>query len=70
VYSEEAHRFLIDAVRHRAKLNGLSIEELADEAGVSRGFLWEVLGGRSSPTVSTVCKLADALGCRPRLLLP
>ncbi len=70
MYAEEAHRHLIDEIRGRVTRKGWSVEELADKAELSRGYVWRLLAGQSSPTLDTICKLADALDCRPRLLLP
>lgn len=39
----------------------LSVNRLADAAGIDRGYLSRVLRGKSSPTVRTLGKLAEAL---------
>jgi transcriptional regulator with XRE-family HTH domain len=41
----------------------------AELAGFSRGALSAVLAGRTSPTLRTIEKLADALGVKPIDLL-
>ncbi len=59
---DAVHRHLtrkIDALR---TAKGLSINRLADFAGVSRGYLSRVLKGQQSPSVKTLAKLAEALG--------
>lgn len=39
----------------------LSINRLADFAGVSRGYLSELLRGKKTPTLTTVERIAEAL---------
>lgn len=43
------------------KRRGLSVNRLADFSGMGRGRLSEILAGKSSPTLRTVSKLAEAL---------
>jgi transcriptional regulator with XRE-family HTH domain len=44
-------------------------ERLAKEAGISRGYLARLETGRHDPPLSTLTKLADALGVKlPRLV--
>jgi len=57
-------------IRELAAARGVSIERLADLAGISRAMLWRVLNGSSSPTLDTLGKLADALGVGARDLMP
>jgi transcriptional regulator with XRE-family HTH domain len=47
-----------------------SVNQLADFAGVGRGYLSELLRGMKSPTVRTLAKIAAALGVGVRDLLP
>lgn len=51
------------------KWRGVSIAQLADAAGVDRGYLSRLLRGHSSPTITMLEKLADALRVRPLDLL-
>ncbi|ABF10977.1 transcriptional regulator with XRE-family HTH domain [Cupriavidus metallidurans] len=44
------------------KLNGLTLEELAQRASLTKSYLSKLERGLSSPTIGTVLKLADALG--------
>lgn len=44
------------------KLNGLTLEALARLAGITKGYLSKVERGASEPSISTVLKLAGALG--------
>jgi transcriptional regulator with XRE-family HTH domain len=41
----------------------LSISDLAKRSGVSRAAVWQLEQGENSPTLRTVEKLAQALGC-------
>jgi HTH-type transcriptional repressor of puuD len=41
---------------------GLTQTQLADRAGISHSTISTIENGRSSPTLFTVCALADALG--------
>jgi len=49
---------------------GYSVNRLADFSGIGRGRLSEILAGKSSPTLRTLGKLADALEIAVRDLLP
>ena len=48
---------------------GYSINQLADFAGLGRGFVSELLRGQKVPTLRTVEKIADALEVPPCRLL-
>ena len=48
-------------IRTLARTRRIPISHLADLAGVSRRQLFDVLGGRSSPTLTWLGKVADAL---------
>ncbi len=48
----------------------LSVNRLADFSGIGRGGLSEILAGKSSPTLRTLGRIADALGVAVRDLLP
>ncbi|CAJ96780.1 Transcriptional regulator, XRE-family [Cupriavidus necator] len=43
------------------KLNGLTLEELAQRASLTKSYLSKLERGLSSPTIGTVLKLAEAL---------
>ena len=57
----DAHAILIDRIGALAKRKGLSINRLADAAGISRGYLSGVLRRIHSPSVQTVEKIAAGL---------
>lgn len=48
----------------------LSMNHLADFAGLSRSYVSAILRGRKSPTLRTLEKLADALDVDVRDLFP
>ena len=48
---------------------GMSQVELSKRSGVSRGAIRKIEDGRSSPTLTTVYKLAAALEVHPTMLL-
>ena len=47
----------------RLKL-GLTQDALAEKAGVTGGYIRKIEGGWKDLRVSTLCKIADMLGCR------
>lgn len=44
-------------------IQGLSQQELADKAKISRAQLSLIETGKTSPTVSSLSRIANALGC-------
>jgi transcriptional regulator with XRE-family HTH domain len=48
---------------------GLSQEELADRAGINRGYMSDLENGRYSATIVMIGKLAEALAIEPAELL-
>lgn len=45
---------------HAAKRK-ISIERLAYEGGVSKGYLYDLVKGKSNPSVVILCRIASAL---------
>jgi transcriptional regulator with XRE-family HTH domain len=45
----------------RKKAN-MTLEELAEAAGTSKDYVWQLETGRREPKVSLALKIADALG--------
>ena len=43
-------------------MKGISQGKIAKELGVSRGFISTIENGKTNPTLSTITKLAKALG--------
>jgi transcriptional regulator with XRE-family HTH domain len=56
-------------LRQRREAGGLSLSELAELAGVAKGTVAAIEGGRSNPTLETVYALAAAFGCSMAELL-
>lgn len=52
-------------MRAIAKLRGITITHLPDYAAVSRAHFWEVLAGRTSPTLAWITRIAKALEVKP-----
>ncbi len=50
------------AVRSARRSRGLSLDQLAARAGVSKGALAAVEGATANPTLGTLVRLSDALG--------
>ncbi len=48
---------------------GLSQEQLGLESGVQRNFISLIETGQNQPTISTIFKLAAAMGIRPSKLI-
>lgn len=56
-------------VRSLAAAQGLSLNRLADLAGISRSAFYRVLAAEASPTSDTICYIAAALNVDPHQLL-
>ena len=56
-------------VRRRRKGLGLTLEQLAERAGMSANYLGSVERGTVNPSVSTIVALAQGLGVAPGELL-
>jgi transcriptional regulator with XRE-family HTH domain len=64
------HRQIAARIREHAKKRKLSLNKLADFAGISRRQLGRLVNCEQSMMVSTLEKIADALGVGVRDLLP
>lgn len=56
----------IQRIRQERRMSQM---DLAEEAGISQGFLAMIETGRKVPTITTIFKLAKALNVRPSALL-
>ena len=56
-------------LQHVRNQKGLTLEQLADQAGISKSFLWEVEHDRSGITGHRLLRVADALGASLDFLL-
>ncbi|HEV2891939.1 MAG TPA: helix-turn-helix transcriptional regulator [Frankiaceae bacterium] len=62
-YEDLAHRRAFgDRVRELRKERGWTQEVLAEAAGMGRGYLAEIEGGRRAATIDTIHRIAIALG--------
>jgi transcriptional regulator with XRE-family HTH domain len=55
------HRRLSKRIKTLMADKGLSVNRLADFSGVGRGRMSEILAAKSSPTLRTLGRIADAL---------
>jgi transcriptional regulator with XRE-family HTH domain len=53
---------LLKFVRYR---QNMTQEELSRKSGVSRSYISKIERGEREPTISVICKLANALGVKP-----
>lgn len=60
---------LSNTIRVLRLQNGLSLEAISRQAGISRAMWQQVETGKSSPTVAILEKIAHALGQHPGNLL-
>lgn len=42
--------------------NEYTLQELADKAGTSKSYIWEIENDKANPTLETVIKIAGAFG--------
>ena len=56
-------------LRHLRRRQGLTLRQLGEALGRPASYLSQLENGRREPRLSTVQKLADALGCNPAELL-
>jgi len=69
VEPDEFRARLAIRIRELAKRRKINLVDLADQAGVSRGYLWAVLAGENAATVDYICRLANVLQVDPHELL-
>lgn len=66
---DELHRRVARHIRERAQGKNIPLSHLPDRAAVARSHFWEVLGGRKSPTLNWLGRIAAALEVDPADLL-
>ncbi|MEM7111238.1 MAG: XRE family transcriptional regulator [Chloroflexota bacterium] len=59
---ETVNSTLSKNVRQLRARRSLTLDELASQAGVSKGMLVQIEQSRTNPSIGTLCKLANALG--------
>jgi predicted transcriptional regulator len=69
VDGDELRAVFAKNVRNAAETRGLSLNSLADFAGVSRAQMYNVLAGNSSPSLDWMAKVAKVLELEPWQLL-
>lgn len=57
-------------LRERREEAGLSVQEAADASGMAYSAFARLERGEREPTISTLQRLAAALGCTPADLIP
>lgn len=67
--SAELRALLATNIRALAKRKGVSLNVLADLAGISRPGLHYIVSAKKSATVDTLAEIAEALGEHPSVLL-
>lgn len=55
------HKRVVVRIRKLSAEKKMPISHLPDHAGVSRSHFWEVIGGRKSPTLQWLQRVAEAL---------
>lgn len=60
--SDSLERYLGNTIRELRQKHGLTIAEVADQAGISRGMLSKIENAQTSTSLDTLVKLANALG--------
>ncbi len=52
-----------DRIRERRKLLGLTLDKVAERAGIAKSYVWEIENGKNkNPTIRTAYGLCHALG--------
>lgn len=69
VTSEQLRLRLAVRIRELARRKGMGLGQLADAAGISRRSMWDYLSGKTSPTLESLAKLAQALEVDPQALI-
>lgn len=59
---DQLNSTLSNNVRRLRTIRGLTYDELAERAGLSKGMLVQIEQARTNPSIGTLCKLANALG--------
>lgn len=55
-------RDVIDSIRHKMELSGLSLRKVAEDAGIAYPYLHGVLAREHSPSMAYLEKVMDVLG--------
>lgn len=52
-------------LRSIRKQKNLTILQLSEKSKVNNGYISEIENGKKIPTIDVICKLAEALKCKP-----
>ena len=63
------HAAFGQVLRQARQAAGMTQEQLSLESGVQRNFISLIELGQNQPTITTVFKLAQALGCLPSVMV-
>ncbi len=63
--AETANRLIGQKIRQLRKTNGLTQQELADRAELTKGFISQLESGQVSPSIITLFDLIECLGTTP-----
>lgn len=56
-------------IKHRREQRGMSLQDVADEAGITKSHVWDLeRGSARNPTIQTLLNLAVALDLEPATL--
>ncbi|MEX1362562.1 MAG: helix-turn-helix transcriptional regulator, partial [Nannocystaceae bacterium] len=58
-----------ERIREQAAKRGIALRQVAEQAGVSRGHLWNVLGGKSAASTDLLARIAKVLDVDPDVLV-
>jgi ribosomal protein L7Ae-like RNA K-turn-binding protein len=65
VRAEDLHERVTKRIRAIAREQRIPVTHLPDRAAVGRSHFWEVMAGRSSPTLEWLARVAVALDVDP-----
>ena len=64
-YNNIEHRIRIGhRIAELRKGKGITIVEMTEKTGLKKSTIWRVETGKFPPTLDTLTKIADVLGCR------
>lgn len=69
MHPQDLRETLARNVRAHAEGKGIALNELAKEAGISRGTMHYLATSQTSTGLDVIAKIADALGVAPSELL-
>lgn len=58
-----------EAIRRRRKSQGMTLAVLSERSGVTLGYISQIETGKNAPSLPTLKRLADAVGCPMAMLV-